>query len=497
MGGLLLIYIFRHLTIVFFFIMGLTHTNQAHATPNRYAAVVVDGATGKILHAENAYEQRHPASLVKKMALYLIFKSLKAGKITLTTHFKVSHLAARQIPCKLGLRPGNTINVEAIIKGMVTKSANDASVVVAEGIAGSLSKFVELMNKQAKELGMNSTRFFNASGVPDSRQITTAMDMAILAQALYHDFPEYCHYFQTKRFSYLGVSHNNHNHMLGKFPGLDGIKTGFVNASGFNISTSAVRYDANNKPRRLFAIVMGGTNRHNRDKRAAQLLEASFRKIGAYSVGRLSKPHTVPGTKGGIKKEEPIQSDIEEVEETESAQLDSAVDQHSPLGPTSTHMTTMNYQHVQTTPAQSNPEYAQLNNVQNGVQVTSPKPQTEIYPSSQQMLNYVKTTEESTPHVANHQTSKPSQPTGAEKTTTPLHPIEKVTIFADNSITNNRSLPENWVVPKAPIKVKSSLAPAKVSKVSSVKKVKQHHDHSTKRKALRKFRPGKRKRMTI
>ncbi|RZI46498.1 D-alanyl-D-alanine carboxypeptidase family protein [Candidatus Finniella inopinata] len=264
--------------------VGLSWGEAAVAGDKRYAAIVIDDATGKILHSENAHARRHPASLTKKMTLYLLFEALKAKKITLNTRFSTSHLATRQIPCKLGLQVGHTISVEEIIKGMVTKSANDAAVVFAEGLAGSLANFVALMNKKAKKLGMSSTRFYNASGVPDARQITTAMDMAILARALHHDFPEYYHYFRTKHFHYKGTSHRNHNQMLGSFQGLDGIKTGFVNASGFNISTSALRYDQQRRPRRLFAVVMGGQSWRSRDKRTAQLLEEGFYKVGAYDA---------------------------------------------------------------------------------------------------------------------------------------------------------------------------------------------------------------------
>jgi len=271
---------------VIYFIVVISCGCSAFARDHRYAAIVVD-ASGKVLHAENAHAPRHPASMVKKMTLYILFEALRAKKITLKTRFSVSSLAARQIPCKLGLQVGHTISVEDIIKGMVTKSANDASVVIAEGLAGTLANFVSLMNKKAKKLGMSSTRFYNASGVPDARQITTAMDMAILARALYHDFPEYYHYFKIKNFDYKGTSHRNHNHMLGPVRGfhVDGCKTGFVNASGFNISTSAVKYGEKKEPRRLFAVVMGGQSWRSRDKRATELLEEGFDKAGASSRG--------------------------------------------------------------------------------------------------------------------------------------------------------------------------------------------------------------------
>lgn len=501
MGGLLLIYIFRRLLVVFFFILGFFSTDHAHAA--KYAAVVVDGATGKVLHAENAHERRHPASLAKKMTLYLVFEALKAGRINLNTHFKTSPLAERQIPCKLSLRRGDTISVESIIKGMVTKSANDASVVIAEGLAGNLGSFAQLMNKKAKQLGMKSTQFFNPSGVPDSRQITTAMDMAILAQALYRDFPEYCHYFKTKRFSYLGVSHNNHNHMLGKFPGLDGIKTGFVCASGFSISTSAVRYDANNNPRRLFAVVMGGENRHVRDRRAAQLLEANFRKIGAHSVAQLSKPHIAPGTKGALKMKEITLADTE-AQEVEPIQSNPVEEQHSPLGPTAgisvakadqamleASLTQQQQEVPQPSPAQQlESQLVHINATERPINHQSVQA-TPMYVNNQGYTQPVYTNNNTQAPIAPVQVViPPQQPLQmVAEVRTPLHPIEKVTTLVDSSVSNSRSLPENWVTPKAPInQVKSSLAP---SKVSSVKKFK----HGGVKKGLKKLRSGGKRRI--
>ena len=256
---------------------------KAAANPERYAAIVIDAKTGKVLHEHNSDTRRHPASLTKKMTLYMIFEALKSGRITMRTTFPVSTRATRQIPCKLGLRVGERISVEHIIMSLITKSANDASVAVAEGLSGSESAFCDAMTKKARALKMYDTTFKNASGVPNPGQVSTAKDMATLAKALFNDFPEYYRYFKAKTFNYQGVVHKNHNKLLGKVEGLDGVKTGFTNAAGFNLSASAVRMDRNNNSHRLIAVVMGGMTPAWRDKKIAGLLEDNFRKIGAVS----------------------------------------------------------------------------------------------------------------------------------------------------------------------------------------------------------------------
>lgn len=268
--------------------------NTAHCGRHVVSSIVIDGRNGNVLHSENADVPRHPASLAKKMTLYLIFEALKNKKIDLNTTFNVSHHAARAIPCKLGVSAGKTVTVDTIIKGLVTKSANDMAVVIAEGLSGSVPKFVEVMNAKARELGMKNTTFTNPSGVPDrgrsfikrgiQRQTTTARDMAILSQALYNNFPQHWKYFKIRTFNFLGSAHHNHNHLMKSFPGMDGIKTGWVNASGFNLSTSAIRYTQAGNPVRLFAVVLGGTTRHVRDRRMASLLETHFKKLGATVV---------------------------------------------------------------------------------------------------------------------------------------------------------------------------------------------------------------------
>lgn len=253
------------------------------------AAIVINADTQEVLYADAPDALRHPASLTKKMTLYLLFEALKEGTVSKQTTFTVSSLACRQIPSKLGVEAGRTVSVETIIKSLVTKSANDMAIVAAEGLAGSLPNFVKLMNQKARELGLKKTIFTNASGVPDKRQWTSARDMAILGQALYNDFPEYWDYFQLKHFSHNGTIHRTHNHLLHNYPGSDGIKTGFVNASGFNVSTSAVRYKSNGTPVRLFVVVMGGSTRHERDKRVINLMNTYFTKLGATQINPNNK----------------------------------------------------------------------------------------------------------------------------------------------------------------------------------------------------------------
>ncbi len=259
--------------------------------PETSSSIVIDGQTGKVLFSENADASRHPASLAKKMTLFLLFESLQQKKITLNTSFVVSPRAAQAIPCKLGVSAGKKVTVDVIIKSLVTKSANDMAVVAAESLAGSLSNFVKRMNDKAQQLGMKNTLFTNSSGVPDrgmsnqkrglARQRTTARDMATLSMALFNAFPEYWKFFKIQSFFFSGNAHHNHNHLMKSFPGMDGIKTGWVNASGFNLSTSAIRYTKAGNPVRLFAVVLGGTTRHARDRRMANLLETHFKKLGA------------------------------------------------------------------------------------------------------------------------------------------------------------------------------------------------------------------------
>lgn len=250
----------------------------------KYSSIVMDADTGHILHNEDADGIRHPASLTKMMTLYMVFEALKGKKISLQTKIPVSAKASRQAPSKLGLQPGETISIKTVILGLVTKSANDAAVVVAEFLGETEDAFARKMTQKARALGMTKTVFKNASGLPNLGQVTSAKDMAILSRALYRDYPNQYKYFSLRSFIHRGIEHRNHNHLLGKVNGVDGIKTGFIGASGFNLAASAVRLNSNNYKRRLITVVMGGANRHWRDRRVTELLETHFAKEGAHQV---------------------------------------------------------------------------------------------------------------------------------------------------------------------------------------------------------------------
>jgi len=233
-----------------------------------YAAIVIDDKSGFVLHEVSAAEPRHPASLTKIMTLYLLFEQLDGGRLKLDTPLPISTRAALQNPTKLGLKANQTIKVEDAIKGLVTKSANDAAVVVAEAIGGSEEEFAKLMTLKARALGMTSTTYVNASGLPAEEQITTARDQAILGRAIQHRFPGYYQYFATFSFQYKGVEMHNHNALLGQVKGVDGIKTGYTEASGYNL-VSSVRRDG----KHIVAVVLGGTSNAARDARMRQLIE--------------------------------------------------------------------------------------------------------------------------------------------------------------------------------------------------------------------------------
>jgi len=233
-----------------------------------YADIVVDEKSGLVLHEVSADEPRHPASLTKIMTLYLLFEQLEADKLKLDTPLPISTRASIQNPTKLGLKPNQTITVEDAIKGLVTKSANDAAVVVAEAIGGSEEQFAALMTIKARALGMSGTTYVNASGLPADAQITTARDQALLGRAIQQRFPAYYQYFATPSFRYKGAEMRNHNHLLGSVKGVDGIKTGYTEASGYNL-TSSVRRDQ----RHIVAVVLGGTSNGARDARMRQLIE--------------------------------------------------------------------------------------------------------------------------------------------------------------------------------------------------------------------------------
>ncbi|WP_262267887.1 SPOR domain-containing protein [Microvirga yunnanensis] len=233
------------------------------------ASIVVDAKTGKILQGENVDEPRIPASLTKVMSLYLLFEQLERGRMRADTPLTVSAYAASQPPTKLGLRPGSTIEVDDAIKAMVTLSANDVSVVVAENIAGSEDAFAQMMTRKARELGMSSSSFYNPHGLPhEPPNITTARDLSILGRAIQDRFPRYFAYFQTQSFQYGKRTIRGHNRLLGKIDGVDGIKTGYTRLSGFNLLTSV-----NTDTRSIVAVVLGGRSGASRDQKMAGLIE--------------------------------------------------------------------------------------------------------------------------------------------------------------------------------------------------------------------------------
>ena len=240
-------------------------------TPSVAAAIVVDMNSGTILQEQAADTPRHPASLTKMMTLYVLFGYLKAGKLTPSSDLTVTEHAATQAPTKLGLKPGATIKVNDAVKALVTQSANDAAVTVAENLAGTEENFAKLMTDTARQIGMRNTLFRNASGLPDDEQITTARDMAILSAHLIHDYPDYYTVFSTQYFTFNGRKYRNHNKLLLNYQGTDGIKTGYTRASGYNLAASVHRGE-----KYLIAVVLGGKTGSQRDAAMRALLEKNF-----------------------------------------------------------------------------------------------------------------------------------------------------------------------------------------------------------------------------
>ena len=241
-----------------------------------YEAIVLDADTGQVLRELNPDAVTYPASLTKMMTLYLTFEALNQGRIRLDTYFPVSEAAAAHAPSRLGLRPGDQVTVRDLILGIVTKSANDAAAVLAEGLGGgSEAAFAQMMTQKAHQLGMTRTSYRNASGLPDPGQLTTARDIARLALALIHDFPREYRYFSVREFEFEGRIINGHDHLLDNYPGTDGIKTGFTVASGFNLATSAVR-----DGHRLIGVILGGETGRVRDGEMEHLLDLGFADLG-------------------------------------------------------------------------------------------------------------------------------------------------------------------------------------------------------------------------
>ena len=244
------------------------------ASAEKYASIVVDVDTKDVLHSRHADASRYPASLTKVMTLYMLFDALQSGEVKLSDKLTVSRNAASQRPSNLKLKAGQKISVEDAIKALVVKSANDVAVVVAERLGGTEKRFATLMTAKAKQMGMKNTRFRNASGLPNSRQISTARDLSILAERMLEDHPAYYHYFQTKSFAWKDRTYKSHNKLIGAVSGVDGMKTGYIRASGFNLMTSAERDD-----RRIVVIMTGGRTAKTRNAHVKALVEAAFKAI--------------------------------------------------------------------------------------------------------------------------------------------------------------------------------------------------------------------------
>ncbi|MFC6489028.1 D-alanyl-D-alanine carboxypeptidase [Nitratireductor sp. GCM10026969] len=244
----------------------------------KYAGIVVDAKTGEVLYEDSADSPRYPASLTKMMTLYLVFEAMESGKISKNSRVPVSRNAAAEPPTKLGVPAGQSITLEQVIYALVTRSANDISTAVAEFLGGSEAKFAAMMTRKAHQLGMSSTTFKNAHGLPNSAQKTTARDMARLGIALREHFPQYYDYFSTRSFTYGGRRISSHNNLLGNVKGVDGIKTGYIRASGFNLVSSVATGGKS-----IVAVVMGGRTARSRDAHMADLIRRTLPKASTGS----------------------------------------------------------------------------------------------------------------------------------------------------------------------------------------------------------------------
>jgi len=260
--------------------------SSAHA---KYASFIINENTKRIYHNANADTRNYPASLTKIMTLYLVFDALKSKKISMNSKFKVSKRATRQPPSKLNLSAGSNITVKNAILALVTKSANDVATVIAENLGKSERNFAKLMTRKAKKLGMTRTTFRNASGLPNRGQLSTARDMATLGIAIRKNHPKFFKLFKTKSFIYKGIKYTNHNNLLGSYSGTDGIKTGYTNASGFNLVASVER-----NGQRIIGVVFGGKKARSRDKHMVTLLNKYFKTSLSKPLVRIAKPSELP-----------------------------------------------------------------------------------------------------------------------------------------------------------------------------------------------------------
>ena len=262
---------------------------QPVSASSRYAAIVIEERTGRVLFSRNADKKLYPASLTKIMTLYMVFEELEAGRLTLDTRLPISKVAASRSPSKLYLPVGSSISVENAILALVTKSANDVATAVGEKLAGTERAFAGKMTRKARALGMVNTTFKNASGLPNRKQHSTARDMARLGVAIRRDFPQYYHYFSRTKFSYNGRKYGNHNKLLRGFEGTDGIKTGYTGASGFNLVAATERNGV-----RLIGVVFGGRSGASRDAHMMKILATQFRRVKPFSVRQIAAPAPPP-----------------------------------------------------------------------------------------------------------------------------------------------------------------------------------------------------------
>ena len=268
------------------------------AASAKYASIILDAESGRVIHEINANTRNYPASLTKMMTLYMAFEAIEAGELSLDDKLKVSKRAAGQAPSKLNLKAGSTISVDDAISALIVKSANDVATVVAEHLGGTEVKFAQMMTKKARDLGMSRTNFRNASGLPNRGQLSTARDMATLAGRMRIDFPQYYERFSETSFKYAGRTYRSHNSLLKSFDGADGLKTGYTRASGFNLATSAERDGI-----RLIGVVFGGKTGKARDRHMARLLRESFVEAAEYGRPILPtrKPLLVADKSGAVK----------------------------------------------------------------------------------------------------------------------------------------------------------------------------------------------------
>ena len=278
--------------ISFLPVFWMIYVSSAHA---KYASFIINENTKRIYHNANADTRNYPASLTKIMTLYLVFDALKSKKISMTSKFKVSKRATRQPPSKLNLSAGSNITVKNAILALVTKSANDVATVIAENLGKSERNFAKLMTRKAKKLGMTRTTFRNASGLPNRGQLSTARDMATLGIAIRKNHPKFFKLFKTKSFIYKGIKYTNHNNLLGSYSGTDGIKTGYTNASGFNLVASVER-----NGQRIIGVVFGGKKARSRDKHMVKLLNKYFKTSLSKPLVRIAKPSELPKTRPKI-----------------------------------------------------------------------------------------------------------------------------------------------------------------------------------------------------